>query len=140
MKPKYRAFTHGQMRQVTQLEWNGDGLKYVWVMPSVKRHYKTREYRTINRLSASEVELMQYTGLKDKNGVEIYEGDVLGMLHKKHGLQNTKVVVWDEVHACFDWEDANGDSWPDGFTGFYDEYEVIGNVYENPELLREVQS
>jgi len=79
--------------------------------------------------------LCQYTGLKDKNGVEIYEGDILGLIHKKHGLQNTKKVVWDDTNACFDWEDANGDSFPDGFTGFYDEYSVIGNIYENPELL-----
>lgn len=83
-----------------------------------------------------EYELMQYTGLKGKNGKEIYEGDILGLAHKKYGLQNTKKIVWVDSHACFDWEDATGDSWPDGFTGFYDEYEVIGNIYENKDLLK----
>jgi len=84
--------------------------------------------------------IMQYTSLKDKDGKDIYEGDILGLVHKKHGLSNAKVVVWNEGDACFDWEDANGDSWPDGFTGFYDEYEVIGNIYENPELFTKPES
>ena len=72
--------------------------------------------------------LMQYTGLKDKNGREIYEGDIV--THQ----ENIKVIVWDKVNACFDWDEIRG--WGDNFTGFVDEYEVIGNIYENPELIK----
>lgn len=81
------------------------------------------------------LKLQQYAGLKDKNGKEIYEGDIMALETK--GGKNLKVIVWNDTDACFGWTDGNDDSWPDGFTGFYDEYEVIGNIYENPELLRE---
>jgi uncharacterized phage protein (TIGR01671 family) len=120
---KFRAWVDGEMYADVGLLPLSGGERF-----SISRHkWKFRP---------DEAELMQYTGINDKNGVEIYEGDILGLVHKKHGRQNTKKVVWDEVHACFDWEDANGDSWPDGFTGFYDEYQVIGNIYKNPELLK----
>lgn len=76
--------------------------------------------------------LMQYTGLKDKNGKEIYEGDVL----KVDNGCNT-VISWDNDGCRFiDNRDFDSDSFTyyDGFSSM-SEYEVIGNIYENPELL-----
>jgi len=71
--------------------------------------------------------LMQYTGLKDKNGVEIYEGDVLS-------IEGFAVeVLWEQERAKFSTQ-RNGSS----FFSFSDNArfaEVIGNIYENPELL-----
>jgi uncharacterized phage protein (TIGR01671 family) len=79
--------------------------------------------------------LMQYTGLTDKNGKEIYEGDILRLKNSKGQISNHQEVYWNSETASFDWRTSNDDSWPDGFTGFYDEYEVRGNIYENPDLL-----
>ena len=67
--------------------------------------------------------LMQYTGLKDKNGKEIYEGDIVSNNLKEQGI-----VKWKGIG--FDW----GDDFSKG-KGDTDEIEVIGNIYENPELL-----
>jgi hypothetical protein len=75
-----------------------------------------------------------FTGLYDKNGEPVWEGDIVAL--KTKGGNNLKVIVWIETGACFGWIDGNNDSWPDGFTGFIDEYEVIGNIHQNPELIK----
>lgn len=76
---------------------------------------------------------MQYTGLKDKNGKEIYEGDII----KWGGEELPTVIVWHEGFASFGLR-RNG--WM--HTHFFGEAvdntdcEVIGNIYENPELIK----
>ncbi len=76
--------------------------------------------------------LMQFTGLLDKNGKEIYEGDVV-----KCG-RSTAVVEWDEyIDQDFYWGNASGFKFnfdSDEMDG-QRSYEVIGNIYENPELI-----
>ena len=76
--------------------------------------------------------LMQYTGLKDKNGVEIYEGDIVEIEPNYggdlfYGLE-TCVVKWDNEEAMFYVQTSK-----DGLWNRYSK--VIGNIYENPELL-----
>lgn len=95
--------------------------------------------------------IMQYTGLKDKNGREIYEGDILrGFKYPYLSDENHNYfaeVYWcDNVHAfgIYAIKDPNtkvrGIS--AGFTELMedwnrDDWEVIGNIYENPELIGE---
>lgn len=77
--------------------------------------------------------LMQYTGIKDKNGVEIYEGDILNCVDD-HGLTSIEKVEYSE-YGFEPFTNQTGDL-ADCYSEFnYDSFEVIGNIYENPELL-----
>ena len=77
--------------------------------------------------------VMQYTGLKDKNGKEIYEGDIIGMNNEAIGA-----VKWENFTSRFI---IDGD----GISGLRrDEiktwgWTIIGNIYENPELIEKVE-
>lgn len=75
-----------------------------------------------------DIELMQYTGIKDKNDVEIYEGDIIIC---KYGPEIMMEVKWvDEGFRTLG--KYNGDN----YVGYVkNSAEVIGNIYENPELL-----
>ena len=74
----------------------------------------------------------QYTGLKDTNGKEIYEGDLLNIvIDFGYGPQGVIAkVVWKDSGWQFD-SDAGCEYGADGVG------EVIGNIYENPELLED---
>lgn len=76
---------------------------------------------------------LQYTGLKDKNGKEIYEGDVTN----KGIVRWFDDLVWDSSgsqHPGFYFDNYGSEL--DWHLGFDDAIEVIGNIYENPELLK----
>ena len=78
----------------------------------------------------------QYTGLKDKNGKKMYEGDIVRYGRRLRGIvppeSHTEIVSWrsgeEEYYPCCT---TSGFSLPYSEDG----YEVIGNVHENPELL-----
>ena len=76
--------------------------------------------------------LMQYTGLKDKNGKEIYEGDILKV---KGAYQERFIVEYSAPTYClFDGDDGVLSSDSFGWDN-WELSEVIGNIYENKELL-----
>lgn len=71
-------------------------------------------------------ELMQYTGLKDKSGVEIYEGDIV--VGQGRGFDDRPLVAaWLSEAEDIGWNLVNDRDV---------QYKVIGNIYENPELLK----
>ncbi len=70
--------------------------------------------------------LMQFTGLHDKNGKEIYEGDIVDF-----GNKIQYEVEWSPENAMFHLKGPN-----DIYSLIFNECEVIGNIYENPELIK----
>lgn len=75
---------------------------------------------------------LQYTGLKDKNGKEIYEGDII--FQDAEGYRTTGIVkLSDDLRWCVGSHYINGSS-------FYNKFrKIIGNIYENPELLEKTE-
>ena len=77
-----------------------------------------------------------FTGLKDRNGKEIYEGDILSINVAGVVTKRTKVVYENAIFGVY-WREWNSPYKEiHSFNSFCDtEFEVIGNIYENPELL-----
>ena len=89
-----------------------------------------------NFFMRSDLELMQFTGLLDKNGKEIYEGDIV-----KDSEEKLLTIEWDAHHVAF----VASDRWMEWLRGYgnsgnpYEarQCEIIGNIYENPELIKD---
>lgn len=133
---KFRAWDKaGKMIAVGDLQFINNG---IWVTSSRdKRGFST----TIQ--DGAGCTLMQFTGLKDKNGKEIYEGDLL-----------TGETYYEADNDAREWTFSNPAvvKWMENEAGFYPftlnirwrcdvvNVEVIGNIYENPELIQEEDS
>ena len=129
MIPKFRAWVKTQKRMIATDHLFDIHFKYE--MTTVKQ-----DDRDLEGFAFDEIELMQSTGLKDKNGKEIFEGDILG-IETDEGILNVN-IFWDDKHALFMFESeihnekellaelVEDNTYP---------FEIIGNIYENPELL-----
>jgi len=83
-----------------------------------------------------EYEIMQFTGLKDKNGKDIYEGDIVNMVYDEP-YNRPHIIVWNinkfiAIHLT---QYKRGNDFFDAKLPNAFKAEVIGNIYENPELL-----
>lgn len=118
---KFRAWDEKEKKMFnpSSISWK-DGV--LWVCDS---HGENKlEYELINPNS----HLMQYTGLKDKNGVEIYEGDIV---KSEQWYPQTYKVIFEE--GSFGFKREVGDYL--NSLHYLESFEVIGNIYQNPELI-----
>lgn len=119
---KFRAWSNEHNRYCDLVKMDEDDRWYGYI------------YTCAIYLTTKDIVLEQYTGLKDKNGREIYEGDIVDYVG-----ECTCVIQYEDEGARFIHRDIS-DDFPFGFNGL-EEYngklfEVIGNIHENPELLK----
>lgn len=131
---KFRAWDkqYKQMAQVTHIDF---------ITNEIDHDKNLSEPKSIEHFG-----LMQFTGLLDKNGKEIYEGDILRYYPCEeepiffHGLafvDTTRVGGELKIIRC---DNLGGEATLDSSSFWNDDREVIGNLYENPELLNEVKN
>lgn len=125
---KFRAWAKGYEKWCHRIEYIDDGLWLGYVDDG------------IGELSTTDIIVEQYTGEKDKNGKEIYEGDIVKTESPNEGM-NFEAGAIDYHQAMFLVCNAPKFSDPElthsETLGYYcdTELEVIGNIHENPELL-----
>ena len=125
-KIKFKAWVmkEKEMTEVLFFETREDGKLYVL--------YKDNTKCTLGKFA---VELLQFTGLIDKNGKEIYEGDIIRLKHHIDKRINvTGKVVFLSEQASFGIIDDLCQEYP-LFRNTTEQIEIIGNIYENSELL-----
>jgi len=123
------------MREIKFRAWDNEN-KVMGYFPNDDNMFEIQDFRGfINCYEFSDIisnvkyEIMQYTGLKDKNGKEIYEGDVLR--YKKSGLFYKVLCDFECGRYFFVKQEENkiiDISW-------HIQMEVIGNIHENPEII-----
>ena len=84
-------------------------------------------------------DLMQYIGLKDMNNIEIYEGDIVKLSKENSDFKEIGIVKFDENKASYVLETQDDDiSYNISYYNYHKvHYRVIGNIYENKELLEQ---
>ena len=118
------------MREIKFRAWDGEKMLPPEDITQAPEHRKW--------LGKHDYSLMQFTGLLDKNGIPIYEGDIIDILLRFYDCESFEMAVIEFRSGAF-WFDAKQVGYVDCNWHHYNESDrqVIGNIYENPELLKE---
>lgn len=116
----------GQHKELEGLTFNNDGAI------TIHEGDGDQEYNSEN------THLMQFTGLFDKNGKEIYEGDIVKVFNKGYMVNDNCIVNWGKKSHGWSLKCAIDDKWIKvkyyGL-GNSKDIEIIGNIHQNKELL-----
>ena len=128
--PKYKAFykPHNYIYHVTDMNFEGPD-------------YTLREVKLSNGIwlrsdKLDDIILLEQTPYTDKNGEEIYEGDIIkGVGVTSYNKPLIRRVAFDDASARFGLYDVNGNITFEPLKWISFPLEIIGNIYENPELI-----
>ena len=124
MIPKFRAWLKEENKMIEPSDIISISFKLCEMTPNYLHGFEKEKY------DLYDLELMQSTGFKDKNGKEIFEGDILGT---KDGLLNGVVEYRADlgmfVNSLIRYNNF------ERLCNVADNREILGNIYENPELL-----
>ncbi len=132
---KFRAVIDNKIYEVVEIGFNADGIVDVSIIDEFNGDWTDK----VEKYPLSVVKLMQYTGLKDKNRKEIYEGDIVKRIYFMNRI-HIFTVEFSDINAKFYLRQTEADKTKNGYMGGIDNQEIrnceiIGNIYENPELI-----
>ena len=118
---KFRAHCQGRLYLVTELLWS-EQAAFIW--------NNTDPEHEGEKVDLYNIDLMQFTGLKDETGRDIFEGDIVRSSGREIGVVDFSEGAF--VLCVY----KDGEIHHEEIAAEEDAWEVIGNIYENPELLK----